>query len=188
MLSWGKIGIEVSDQFLLIQRLSYTVRYWPVGVSQEKKGQVIEQNDQICVLKEKLGGESEKGTGADSSHSFTWERLKKNKNKTKQTNNPPPPKKKKQQKTPSNNTQTHVHTKRMGGPLPLFHGSLEGIHWQNVRRSIYDPPPTPPTHTIQWLVSQSDSQITHAILTDSVNPARQKESGDGLPCLAHSYR
>ena len=38
------------------------------------------------------------------------------------------------------------------------------------------------THTIQWLSSQRDAQITHAIiLTDSMNLLQKVESGMGCP-------
>ena len=39
------------------------------------------------------------------------------------------------------------------------------------------------THTIQWLASQRDAQITHAnVLTDSMNLPQKAQSGMG--CLA----
>ena len=48
------------------------------------------------------------------------------------------------------------------------------------------------THTIQWLASQRDAQITHAnILTDSVNLLQKMESGMGCPnwhTAMHSLR
>ena len=38
------------------------------------------------------------------------------------------------------------------------------------------------THTIQWLASQCDAQITHAIIiTDSMNLLKKVESGMGCP-------
>ena len=38
------------------------------------------------------------------------------------------------------------------------------------------------THAIQWLDSQRDAQITHAIiLTDSINLLQKVESGMGCP-------
>ena len=38
------------------------------------------------------------------------------------------------------------------------------------------------THTIQWLASESDAQITHAIiLTDSMNLLQKVECGMGCP-------
>ena len=48
------------------------------------------------------------------------------------------------------------------------------------------------THAIQWLASQSDAQITHAIiLTDSMNLLQKVESGMGCPdwhTAMHSLR
>ena len=48
------------------------------------------------------------------------------------------------------------------------------------------------THTIQWLASQRDAQITHAIiLTDSMNLLQKVESGMGCPdwhTAMHSLR
>ena len=44
------------------------------------------------------------------------------------------------------------------------------------------------THAIQWLASQHDAQITHAIiLTDSMNLPQKGRIWNGLPCLAHSH-
>ena len=44
------------------------------------------------------------------------------------------------------------------------------------------------THAIQWLASQRDARITHAvILTDSMNLLQKVESGMGCPRLAHSH-
>ena len=47
------------------------------------------------------------------------------------------------------------------------------------------------THAIQWLASQRDAQITHDILTDSMNLLQKVESGMGCPdwhTAMHSLR
>ena len=44
------------------------------------------------------------------------------------------------------------------------------------------------THATQWLASQRDAQITHAIvLTDSMNLLQKCGVWNGLPRLAHSH-
>ena len=44
------------------------------------------------------------------------------------------------------------------------------------------------THAIQWLASQCDAQISHAIiLTDSMNLLQKVESGMGCPDWHRSY-